>query len=288
MSDQPTFDLDEPADRRSGPVEERSGVPLDATAPFARHVSVAIDAAGGGGARGYTYIVPPHLADLVAGEAVLVEFGRRQALGVVLGDASPPDGIVAKAIVGRVRADGPLLPPLALALARWIAEHYLAPPALVLRAMLPPGFLERLELLAERTAVTSPVDLPPADADLLDQLARGPRAVRDLVTAEGRPGLLRRLRSLADIGLVSLDWTLLAAGAGPRFERRIRLTAAGREVAAAVEAGRRPPGRALGPRQIAVQAAGPLDGVAREQHGAEDRLLGFDVVGRDAGPRPGR
>ncbi|GAC1664871.1 MAG: primosomal protein N' [Candidatus Limnocylindrales bacterium] len=254
MSDQPTLDLDEPADRRSGPAEGRSGVALDATAPFARHVSVAIDAAGGGAARGYTYSVPSHLADLVAGEAVLVDFGKRQALGVVLGDASPPDGIVAKAIVGRVRADGPVLPPLALALAGWIAEHYLAPPALVLRAMLPPGFLERLELLAERTAVTSPVDLPPADADLLDQLARGPRAVRDLVTAEGRPGLLRRLRSLVDVGLVSLDWTLLAAGAGPRFERRIRLTTAGREVAAAVEAGRRPPGRALGPRQIAVLA----------------------------------
>ena len=51
----------------------------------------------------------------------------------------------------RVRADGPLLPPLSLALARSIADHYLAPPALVLRAMLPPGLLERLELVAELT-----------------------------------------------------------------------------------------------------------------------------------------
>ena len=34
-------------------------------------------------------------------------------------------------------------------LARWIAGHYLAPPAVVLRAMLPPGLLERLELVAE-------------------------------------------------------------------------------------------------------------------------------------------
>src|SRR6478672_4587462 len=117
-----------------------------------RLVEVAIDAAGGGGSRPYTYAVPERLADLEDGEAVLVEFGRRQALGVVLGSADdvPVAGEV-KQIVDRVRADGPLLPPLTLALARWIAAHYLAPPALVIRSMLPPGLLERLELVAELT-----------------------------------------------------------------------------------------------------------------------------------------
>ena len=245
MTDQPGLDLGSP------PVGEA----LD------RHVEVAIDAAGGGGARRYAYAVPPALADLEAGEAVLVEFGRRQALGVVLGDAPPPEGIVAKPIVGRVRADGPLLPPLALKLAGWIADHYLAPPALVLRAMLPPGLLERLELLAERTAAPPPPGLPAAELDLLDQLERGPRPIRDLVAAEGRPALVRRLRGLEGAGLVTLDWTLLATGAGPRYERWIRLTTAGREVAAAIRAGNRPPGRALGPRQAAALAelleAGP-------------------------------
>ena len=54
-----------------------------------RLVEVAIDAAGGGGGRTYTYHGRRRLADVVAGEAVLVEFGRRQALGVVVGDAEP-------------------------------------------------------------------------------------------------------------------------------------------------------------------------------------------------------
>ena len=245
MTDQFALGLESPPD------------PPTATAAAAaplRHVAVAIDAAGGGGARRYTYAVPPALADLEPGEAILVEFGRRQALGVVLGDAPRPDGVVAKPVVSRVRADGPLLPPLALRFAGWIADHYLAPPALVLRAMLPPGLLERLELVAERTSVPVPDGLPPADLDLLVQLERGPRPIRDLVAADGRPALVRRLRGLEEAGRVTLDWTLVAAGAGPRFERWIRLAPAGREAAAALADGQKPEGRALGLRQMAALA----------------------------------
>ena len=222
---------------------------LDVPTSAARHVAVAIDAAGAGGNRRYTYVVPPELADLEPGEAVLVEFGRRRAIAVVLGDAPPPDGITAKPIEARVRTDGPLLPPLALRLADWIADHYLAPPAVVVRSMLPPGFLERLELLAERTTTDAPDDLTPADRDLLDQLARQPRPVRDLVSVEGRAGLLRRIRVLADRGLATLDWTLLSAGVGPRYERFVRLTADGRRAAASPG---EMTGRPLGPRQGAA------------------------------------
>ena len=188
-----------------------------------------MDAAGAGGARPYTYAVPAALADLEDGEAVLVEFGRRQALGVILGPAVASGGAPVKPIADRVRADGPLLPALTLSLARWVAAHYLAPPAIVIRAMLPPGLLERLELVAERT----PGDAPPhaafdaVDADLLEQLEAGARPARDLAAPDGRAGLLRRLRSLASAGHVTLDWTLLGASAGPRFERWIQPTACG-------------------------------------------------------------
>ena len=220
-----------------------------------RLVEVAVDAAGAGGARLYTYRVPAFLGDLSAGEAVLVEFGRRQALGVVLGDATSAPDVATKPIVDRVRADGPLLPPLTLALAKWIAGHYLAPPALVVRSMLPPGLLERLELVAEATPASAssvPKAVDPVDADLLDQLANGARPARDLAAPEGRAGLLRRLRALAGAGLVTLDWTLLGASAGPRYERWIRLTEDGRSVAEGVGRGERASGRPLGPRQTAA------------------------------------
>ena len=71
-----------------------------------RVVEVAVDAAGRGGDRTYTYLVPEALADLEPGEAVLVEFGRRQALGIVLAEATAPPLTGLKPIVDRVRADG--------------------------------------------------------------------------------------------------------------------------------------------------------------------------------------
>ena len=224
-----------------------------------------MDAAGRGGDRTYTYLVPDALRDLEPGEAVLVEFGRRQALGIVVAETTVLPASGAKPIVDRVRADGPLLPRLTLALAAEIASHYLAPPALVLRAMLPPGFLERLELVAELApgATGSGAHTGAGDAattDLLAQLERGPRPVRDLAGPDGRAGLLRRLRALESAGRVGLGWTLLGAGAGPRYERWVRLAEEGRAAVAALGSGRRPTGRPFGPRQaeaLAELAAAP-------------------------------
>jgi primosomal protein N' (replication factor Y) (superfamily II helicase) len=233
-------------------------------------VEVAVDAPGGPGPRTWTYLVPPELADLEPGEAVLVPFGKggRQALGIVMGPAREGAGAAAPAspataspapvprpIVARVRSDGPLLPPLALGFAAGLADRYLAPVAAVVRAMLPPGLLERLELVVEVTpageARLSRPDpgLVPADIDLLDEVAGRPRPVRDLATPEGRGALLRRLRILAEDGVVELAWVLLGAAAGPRYERRLWLTPDGEAAAAALRQGSRPPGRPLGSRQ---------------------------------------
>jgi primosomal protein N' (replication factor Y) (superfamily II helicase) len=243
-----------------------------------RLVDIAVDAAGAGGARPYTYAVPDELADLEEGEAVLVEFGRRQALGIVLGPTTAVGGGGAepKPIVDRVRADGPLLPGLTLTLARWIAAHYLAPPALVIRSMLPPGLLERLELVAERTPTSSGGSvengaLDRADVDLLEQLEAGARPARELAAPDGRAGLLRRLRGLAGTDLITLDWTLLGASAGPRYERWVGLTSEGVAVGDEVASGGRPAGRPLGAKQLAVLT---------ELRGVPGGLAGPDLAAR--------
>ncbi|HEY5488881.1 MAG TPA: hypothetical protein VIK00_03505, partial [Candidatus Limnocylindrales bacterium] len=106
---------------------------------------MAVDAAGPRGGQTFTYEVPAALGDVVPGEAVLVEYGRRRALGIVMALSEDEPGREIKPILARVRSDGPLLPPLQVELCRYVADHYLAPPALVLRAMLAPGMLERVE-----------------------------------------------------------------------------------------------------------------------------------------------
>lgn len=276
-------------------------LPLDAdTAPGSAspgapaRVEVAVDAPAGPGPRTYTYLVPAGTADLAPGEAVLVPFGKggRQAIGVVIRQAPPatdpgqPADDALRPVGARVRSDGPLVPPLTLAFAERLADRYLAPLPVVLRAMLPPGMLERLELIAEvtpagdeRLALPEP-GLAPAELDLLDELAGRARPVRELATPEGRAALLRRLRGLESGGLVELTWTLLGAAIGPRYERRTWPTEAGREAATAVAGRTRLPGRPLGPRQVEalLEIAGPAapavpdEGLAvqplAERHGA--------------------
>jgi primosomal protein N' (replication factor Y) (superfamily II helicase) len=237
-------------------------------------VEVAVDAPGAPGPRTYTYEVPPALGPLEPGEVVLVPFGRggRQAMGIVVGPGATPGAAEVRPVVARVRSDGPIVPPLALALARRIAARYLAPLSTVLRAMLPPGMLERLELVVEATPFGEAMlgatpgtgaALSPADSDLLEDVAARARPVRDLATPEGRAGLLRRLRALEASGLVELTWTLLAAATGPRYERRLWLTDAGRTAVASLVAGERPAGRPLGPRQVAALA--DLAGTAHDE-----------------------
>ncbi|HET7829130.1 MAG TPA: primosomal protein N', partial [Candidatus Limnocylindrales bacterium] len=280
-----------------------------------RAVEVAVDAPGGPGPRTYSYLVPAALGTLEVGEPVLVPFGKggRQAIGIVVGQSAAPAATVVPAvelrpIAARVRADGPLLPPLALALAGRIADHYLAPLATVIRAMLPPGMLERLELVAEvtpageaRLALEDP-GLAAADLDLIDELAGRARPVRELSTPDGRAGLLRRLRALSADGLVDLTWTLLGAAVGPRYERRLWLTTDGAIAAATLAAGERLAGRPLGPRQreaLRVLAEDPAaretpDGVAAagfaERHGASSiaGLVRRGLVRAEVRERPRR
>jgi primosomal protein N' (replication factor Y) len=268
----------------TGLLDDAAGV--EAGVAPRRIVAVAVDAAGAAGGRSYSYAVPAALEDLQVGEAVLVEFGRRQALGIVLGPGAAVEGATTKPILDRIRADGPLLPELGMRLAGWISERYLAPPALTLRAMLPPGLLERLELVAERR----PGSMEATDATdlaILEALEGGPKPVRSLDAAEGRPALLRRLRGLEAAGNIDLDWTLTTAGAGPKWLRWVRASSSAD-----------PGGVRLGPRQRALLeelASAPDDGIPAPElaarHGsatiatlARRGLVAIDV--RDAPRRP--
>jgi primosomal protein N' (replication factor Y) len=269
-------------------------VPAEAShAPGSGPVEVAVDAPGA--SKTYDYSVPERLAPVLPGEAVLVDFGRsRQALGVVLGPSVDVAGIDLKPLLARVHADGPLLPPLSLKLARWIWDEYLAPPAATLRSMLPPGMLERLELVAEWSSAGPEPELEPAEVEIREKLAAGPHPVRDLEGTERRPALLRRLRTMAAAGLLTLEWTLTAASTGPRFERWLMLTADGRELIAGSAAA---PAVRLGPRQRALLeelATTPATGLAaaeaasRHGSGTATALIRRGLVAAETRERPRR
>ncbi len=143
----------------------------------------------------------------------MVEFGRRRAVGLVLADGVEPP-VEAKPLLARVRSEGALLGPLGRRLALHVSEHYLAPPGLVVRAMLPPGTLERIALFA---VADSTAGLVLAPDPLLAAVIAGGEAgvpVDDLPPASSRATLLRSLRALEDEGALRLEWRVVR-GDGP-------------------------------------------------------------------------
>lgn len=157
---------------------------------------MAVDAAGPAGGQTFTYHLPASLADVVAGEAVLVEYGRRRALGIVMEVGVVQPDRETKAILARVRSDGPLLPPLQVALAQHICRHYLAPAALVVRQMLAPGALERVERVTRATdgePITEWSIVPARTRDKVERRVSLTHAGRQAVET---PGLGPRQRAL--------------------------------------------------------------------------------------------
>jgi primosomal protein N' (replication factor Y) len=255
-----------------------------------RWIEVAVDAAGVPGGRTFTYHVPAALAGLSVGEAVLVDYGRRRSVGLVMGESVRPADRDTKPVLARVHSDGPLLPDLSVRLARHISEHYLAPPGMVFRQMLPPGMLERVELVAHardgghRLAFGQPAPRAArahsGESAALLEAIRGSspdgRAVEELPQPSSRAMLLRRLRELEAAGAIELEWRVRPPGAAARLERTALITAEGRAAAGGLAAGSDPPGRPLGPRQrallaeLAANPESPPEPAARlaERHGA--------------------
>ena len=167
-------------------------------------VEVAVDAVGPKGGQAFTYHLPEALGDVVPGEAVLVEYGRRNAVGVVMGAGTDEPGRPTKPVLARIRSDGPLLPPLQVQLARHIATHYLAPPAMVVRSMLSPGMLERVERVVRPAtdggAAHVEWELRPAEArQKLERFVRLNAAGEEMARANGALLGPRQRAALAEL-----------------------------------------------------------------------------------------
>ena len=88
----------------------------------------------------FSYAVPEPLDELaVPGARVVVPFGNRTVVGVILERHSRRSETLTLKNVSQVLDPLPALPPHLVELGRWIADYYLAPVGETFRVMLPPA-----------------------------------------------------------------------------------------------------------------------------------------------------
>ena len=87
----------------------------------------------------YHYLVPPELlSEIAVGKRVLVPFGRRRLIGIILGQIESAEEL--KPVLQLLDPE-PLLSPDELEFLRWASSYYLHPLGEVIRAALPAGLL---------------------------------------------------------------------------------------------------------------------------------------------------
>ena len=174
----------------------------------------------------FTYAIPSGMA-LRPGHLVRIPFGNRSARGVVLRLLAEPRVDYTKPVSGAIYPE-PLLTPVQLQLAQWVASYYRAPLFEALAPMLPPGY-RRPSQMALRLAQNGPADgapmeegLSPASQRLLAYLHGHPRATTlALLTRQLGPWVTSALRPLLSSGMVQMEW----AGASLPGQRRVQQTA---------------------------------------------------------------
>jgi primosomal protein N' (replication factor Y) len=180
-----------------------------------RAVRVAVEAVADRPERTFTYLLPGEAEAPASGSLVLVPYGKRLALGYLLGpEPAPPRGEL-KAVEAVV--SDPMLTDDLLDVAAEISSYYRAPIGTTIAAMLPPGLESRLvrrwEIVdADRLPADLAVDA--VDGWLSDAavLRRAPRARRDAWV-----GRLRRS------GAVRAAWTLRPPDVSARRIRVARI-----------------------------------------------------------------
>src|SRR6266550_3901945 len=86
----------------------------------------------------FDYLVPSGMEGVEVGSMLLVPFGRRRLLGVVVGLAERSD-VPPERLVEPLQALGRGVPPELVSLGLWVAEEYCSTPARGLALVLPPG-----------------------------------------------------------------------------------------------------------------------------------------------------
>jgi primosomal protein N' (replication factor Y) len=200
----------------------------------------------------FDYRVPSEMEGVQVGSMLVVPFGRRRLVGVVVGLAEHSD-VPPERLVEPLQALGRGVPPELVSLGLWVAEEYCSTPARGLALVLPPGTGTagaprvgiRRALVAEltdegRAAAAEPqaTRLGERQRAALGALAEGPLQAASVARDVG--GGHSTLRSLEARGLVTLASTEQRRrprieGVGARGAADTRLTAAQRDALEVIE-----------------------------------------------------
>jgi primosomal protein N' (replication factor Y) len=160
----------------------------------------------------FDYRLPPEMADLEVGSVVRVPFGRRRALGVVVGLAESSE-LPPERLAEPIEALEAGVPAELVRLGLWVAVEYCSTPSRGLQLVLPPGtgaggqrVRSRTELRAEITvagekALAGAGRLGSKQRATLEALGGGEMSASDLAAAVGSDrSVLRRLEERGLIG----------------------------------------------------------------------------------------
>src|SRR3954464_16084256 len=130
----------------------------------------------------FSYAVPEGMM-LAVGDGVFVPFGRRFLQGIVVDVVDVPSFSEPKPVDARL-GDAPIISPERVALAKWLAEYYLAPLFASVALMLPPGFERKPLTFYESLVSAEEVDTlraPPRQRELLEFIIeRGTVEAKDI------------------------------------------------------------------------------------------------------------
>lgn len=181
--------------------------------------------------RTFTYRLPPPLGRYAhPGSRVLVPFGKREMIGIIDALKNSAGRTAVKSVL-EILDEEPIFPDRLLHLCRWVADYYVAPLGLMLRAALPPGLLTetsyRVRLLVDPAGVERKL-LSSAEAALVSRLAEasGPLRPATLRDAVGSGSVWPTLRALRQHGLVEIETRAPAGEAHVLRQRVLRITQA--------------------------------------------------------------
>ena len=191
-----------------------------------------------------TYLVPEEFqADLRAGQLVAVPYGERLVEGIVWtisGDEmdiptfDSDDGEL-RSLHSILDLESALLPHQRM-LAEWMADYYVTPLAFVALMMLPPGLMQRsqvvLHLVTDETPAEANEQTLRTKALIGMLLAEGELDVERLKEMLGPKRAKEVLKEALESGLVQRDAQLHAPQAKPRVQRVVRLVAQSEALAA--------------------------------------------------------